>query len=533
MEWLESGTYTLEPLHPPLARVAVALAPYLSGLRLSGTVNVFEEGNKVLLARGQYVHNLALARMGVLPFFILATWLVWRWSRAYYGRASSVVAVLLFTTSPVVLAHAGLATTDMAITATFTGALLAYVNLLERPTYARCAMLGLAVGLACLSKFSALVFFPACGLALLLFRWFLRRNQEDRTGSTDRFRWARGAVIVVVLAFLVIWAGYRFSVSSITDRAARPHPTIDHLVGVGGTLHDAIYTIAESRWVPAPGLLRGLAAIRAKEERGHKGYLFGDIRQTGWWYFFPVALAVKTTLPFLMLVGVGSFYLVRSAWRERTWIAGAPVIAALALLLVCMPSQINIGVRHILPIYPLFAVIGGLGACWLWNVAGPKYAGPAVVLILLSWHLVLSIRAHPDYLAYFNELAGRHPETILVDSDLDWGQDLLRLSAALQQKHIEAVSIAYAGSAGLDLHHFGLPPFRVLNPHQPTTGWIAISLLRLKAGGLGVPSDGFTWLNSYQPVCPVGHSIRLYYVPDGPLGESGPITSNVQSKNSP
>jgi hypothetical protein len=243
-----------------------------------------------------------------------------------------------------------------------------------------------------------------------------------------------------------------------------------------------------------------------------------------------VALAVKTTLPFLVLIGVGSFYLVKAAWLERNWIAGAPVIAALALLLVCMPGQINIGVRHILPIYPLFAVIGGVGACWLCNVAGPKYAGRAVILILLSWHLASSIRAHPDYLAYFNELAGQHPERILVDSDLDWGQDLLRLCTVLKQKHVEDISIAYAGSAGLDLHQFGLPPFRILDPHQPTTGWIAISLLRLKAGGVGFPNDGFSWLDSYKPVDLVGRSIRLYYVPDRPIGETQPV-SEVQIKN--
>jgi hypothetical protein len=135
-----------------------------------------------------------------------------------------------------------------------------------------------------------------------------------------------------------------------------------------------------------------------------------------------------------------------------------------------------------------------------------------VVLILFGWHLVSSARAHPDYLAYFNEFGGQHPERILVDSDLDWGQDLLRLSALLQQKHIENLSIAYAGSPDLDLHQFGIPAFRELNPHQPTTGWIAISLLRLKAGGFGLPSDSFSWLEAYKPVCPVGRSILLYDV---------------------
>ena len=227
---------------------------------------------------------------------------------------------------------------------------------------------------------------------------------------------------------------------------------------------------------------------------------------------------MKVTLPFLVLIGMGIFYLGKPAGGERNWIAAAPLVAALALLLVCMPSHINVGVRHILPIFPLFAMIAGVGACQFWNSARLwsslrlRYAGFTVILLLLAWHLTSSIRSHPDYLAYFNELAGRHPERILNDSNLDWGQDLLRLSAILKATHVEEVSIAYAGSPGLDLAQFGLPPFRMLLPHLPTEGWIAISLLRLKAGGLGFAPDSFSWLGAYNPVCVAGRSIWLFYL---------------------
>jgi hypothetical protein len=527
IEWLEQGTYTLETLHPPLARVAVALGPYLSGLRLAGQGDVWQEGNGMLLTHGRYLHNLKLARLGTLPFFLVATLLVWYWARVRYGNGPALMATLLFTTSPVVLAHAGFATTDMAITAGFTGALIAYINLLERPTYLRSAILGVALGLAILCKFSALVFLPACGLALLIWR-FPGRNKKEEPQGTGRFQWRRGLALAALAMCFIVWAGYRFSVGSLTSASQRSHPRLDRFLGSGRTLRKVAYAAAEFPAVPAPAFFRGLDRLRMKEGRGHTGYLLGQIRETGWWYFFPVALAVKTTLPLLVLIGMGIFYLGKSARRERNWIAAAPVVAALALLLVCMPSRINIGVRHILPIFPLFAIIAGVGACRFWNSAklwrSPKlkFAGFAVILTLLAWHLTSSIRAHPDYLAYFNELAGQHPERILIDSDLDWGQDLLRLSAILKTMHIQEVSIAYAGSAEMDLGQFGLPRFRVLAPHQPTTGWIAISLLRLKAGGLGFPRDAFTWLAAYKPVGVVGRSIWLFYVPDSPHGEAEP-----------
>jgi len=514
MEWLERGTYTFEPLHPPLARVAVAVGPYLSGLRLEDHQNLWLEGNEILVAQGRYLHNLSLARSGVLPFFLLATFLVWYWARVRYGDGPGLVATFLFTTSPVVLAHAGLATTDMAATATFTAAIFCYINFLERPTYLRSVIFGAATALAILSKFSALVFLPACGFTVLLIRWLMARRTNDHAPEAARAPWARALALAASVMFLLAWAGYRFSVSSATDAAARPHYTIDQLFGTRGTLHNAAYAAAEYPFIPAPAFFQGLAKLRFKEATGHKSYLLGHVRQNGWWYFFPVALAVKSTIPFLILVAMGVFYLCKSAWLlDGNWVSVAPVFAALALLLVCMPSHINIGVRHILPIYPLLAIIGGVGACRFWNRIKPKYAGPAVILVLLAWQLTCSIRIHPDYLAYFNEFAGMHPERILIGSDLDWGQDLLRLSAALQQRHIDQVSIAYAGSSKLDLRNFDLPPLRILLPYQPATGWIAISLLQLKVGDLGFPAYGFSWLEAYQPVDLVGRSIRLYYVP--------------------
>lgn len=512
IELIQRGTYVIDPIHPPLARVAVAVGPYLSGLRLKGQGNVWEQGTEIFLENDQYLHELSLARRGVLPFFLIAIFLVWYWTRAWYGEAPALLAAFLFTTTPVVLGHAGQATTDIAITAALTGALMAAIYVLERATYARAAVFGMAVGLAVLSKFSSLVFLPACGVALLIWRFWLQRKKKENAPAGDRFLWGRGLSLVVLALCLTIWAGYRFSFEPLIEGPIRARPALDHLVGQQGTLHDLAYKAAGAVRIPAAGFFHGLAATREHAANGHKGYLLGQVREKGWWYFFLVALTVKTPIALLLLIAFGSFYLLRSSWRERNWIIAAPVVAAGALVLVCIPSTINIGVRHLLPIYPLFAIIGGVGAWRLWHMATPKFVGPILVVLLLGWQLVASIQSHPDYFAYFNEFAGQHPEKILIDSDLDWGQDVFRLSSELRGRHIEQVSIAYAGSADLD--HFGLPPYRMLVPHQPTTGWIAISLLRLKTGGVNLPTDSFAWLEAYQPVCVVGRSIRLYHIPE-------------------
>ena len=208
--------------------------------------------------------------------------------------------------------------------------------------------------------------------------------------------------------------------------------------------------------------------------RGHTSYLLGEERQVGWWYFFPIALAVKSPLPFLILTGIGLTILARQGWRDADWRPLAPAAAAITLLLVSMPSRINLGVRHILPIYPLLAIVAGFGAIWLWKLCKAQTGWPALVVVLLLWQLISSARSHPDYLAYFNELAGRHPDRVLVvGSDLDWGQDLLRLADALHARKIDSFAFAYHGTAEPSRHN--LPPWRNLKPWQAATGWIAIS----------------------------------------------------------
>jgi hypothetical protein len=236
------------------------------------------------------------------------------------------------------------------------------------------------------------------------------------------------------------------------------------------------------------------------------------------WDFFLVALAVKSPVAFLILVGIGvAILLIRFEYRAD-WRFLAPTVAAVAILLVTMPVKLHLGVRHILVVYPLLSIAAGFGAVSLWhNTPHRQWARTATVL-LLGWLLVASVRAHPDYLAYFNELAGSQPERILVDSDLDWGQDLLRLAEVLRSRKVDTLAFSYFGTAEPSRH--GLPPYTNLVPFRPTTGWIAISLCKLK-DGWPEPAGAYSWLEAYKPVALVGRSIRLYDIPPAPSDHSG------------
>jgi hypothetical protein len=509
MEWLSRGTYDYEPLHPPLARVMVALGPYLDGLRTVGYESVWLEGNALLHGRHAYSRNLTLARLGVLPFFVIGALAVFLWARHLYGDAAAVLATLLFTTLPPVLAHAGIATTDVAATGSLALALYLTTRWLEEPSLRRGIALGVAVGMAVLSKLSALLFLPAALLVLIL----LHRRAAAAGGERKRSRPGRlaAARAAYLAAIIVVWAGYRFSIGPLITAADIPLESRPEAQGSLGGLYRAAYNLGRAPVYPAPEFFQGIALVRGKNQAGQKAYLLGDVRRDGWWYFFPVALAVKTPIPFLLLFGVGVAAALRLPAPSR-WRALAPAAAAGAILLVALPSRINIGLRHVLPMYPLMAVVAGAGAVALWRWRRARWLGPAVTSVLVGWQVAAGLRIHPDYLAYFNEAAGGHPERILIDSDLDNGQDLWRLADTLRSRGVKEVALAYAGSATVAEHR--MPRIRWLEPHRPDTGWVAASLWSLKLGSLNQPGhDDFAWLERYQPVARVGRSIRLYYVP--------------------
>jgi hypothetical protein len=236
------------------------------------------------------------------------------------------------------------------------------------------------------------------------------------------------------------------------------------------------------------------------------------VRLTGWWYFYLVALAVKTPLPLLAAGPTGLGWLAVRGWRRGDTWALAPLTVGVAILgFASIFSQINIGIRHILVLYPLFALGAAFAALRARCAVRAMRAGPARVtagaalLALVLWQLSVLWRAYPDYLPYFNE-AVSHPERVLVDSDLDWGQDLYRLERRAAQLRIPFLNLAYRGTA--DLAQEPLPPYRVLPPRRPVRGWVAISQLARTRN----PAD-YAWLEPYPPVERIGRSIDLYYVP--------------------
>jgi len=222
MEWLERGTYVMEDQHPPLARVLAALGPYLDGVRLQGVwdkdpthFGMYSEGQHIYYAGDRYDRTLVLSRLGILPCFWVACLAVWIWARRTFGIPTAVVAVGLFSFVPSVLAHAGLGTTDMALTAFMTAAFLTGLIWVEQPTVGHSIWFGLASGLMVLSKFSCLAFFPV--IAALTLAGYL---VAERPGLSAVLRAGKVRIPTFGLALMVGFVAMMSSrIPSLTIRS--------------------------------------------------------------------------------------------------------------------------------------------------------------------------------------------------------------------------------------------------------------------------------------------------------------------------
>jgi hypothetical protein len=387
--------------------------------------------------------------------------------------------VFLVTFVPTILAHSGVATTDMALTAMLTAALASGIALLEKPSIRRGALFGVCFGLAVLSKLTSLPFMAACAVAGVLLHLLRARPKAAEFLSTARLAAVPLGVALAVSA-LTIWAGYRFSVG--------PTP----------------YT---SFSVPAPGLFHGIAMVLGRTSSGHPSYLLGQRSPTGFWYYYPIALAVKLPLPFLALAGYG----VIRCWKRGQASYWPPVAFAAAILAFGLSSPVNIGIRHVLPVVVFLGIAAAVGAKDLLHSTNLWSKRAAAVLLL--WMAGTSLLSHPDYLPYFNAIAGDEPEKILVDSDLDWGQDMKRLATRLRQVNAQQVSFNPFILAHLEGVH-GFPPIQPTDPVQPQPGWTAVSLTVLKTARLGLMEQHpeiDPWPNRVKPTERVGNGVYLYY----------------------
>jgi 4-amino-4-deoxy-L-arabinose transferase-like glycosyltransferase len=520
MQLLDRDVYIYDIQHQPLARLAMALGPYLAGARAFDEPGPSGEqsGRDLLYKTGHYELYLNLARAGMLLFLAILLWSTWAWSRHLYGDGVALLTTVLLIATPPLLGHAGFAALDVPGAAMATLACFSLLRWFETQSWKFAVFTGVSSGLAIATKLSALPFIGVVGLAWLPCWWF--SHERTAMTSTSLPRWSGQVLSILLLALLC--AAFTYSLEfRYTVSGQFPYNTAwSYLFGASGWAHDAAHAIA--RVVPLPtGLERLVWSIEAlvkHNNEGHLSYLLGEFNKNGFRYFYVVALAVKTPISLLLLGSAGLcalLFKLRPATAapdvatKNSWTLAAPSIAFMVLLGFCsFYSHINIGLRHVFILYPLLCMAAAAFTIALWQRYAKQWLRGALV-ILIGWQLSVLYSAYPDYLPYFNFIAGNHPEHILIDSDLDWSQDVERLQKRLTQLQVKKFGFVYRGT--IDVIGERLPGVWMAQPFQPATGWIAASIYARDTVSQGA---AFKWLQQYTPVERVGKSIDLYYIPD-------------------
>jgi hypothetical protein len=438
LKWLAGASVARLPMPRPPERVPMG-ASFTDFGRAFFFRNTVPADAIVAAARAPF--------LGVLAVLLLLVFFAVRWR---YGPIPALFAVGLLAFDPNLVAHAGVVHTDLGACVAFLGAVLAWDVALSRETVRSLALAALALGLALVTKFSTVYLLP---IFLIQGLWKLRTVPaagRAAAGLVGRF------AAVLAGAFLVVFAVY----AAVTFRMdpGDQRQIIHEMVALRGApgLSSSIEKVA--RFSPPIGhYLGGLASVaRQNAVGGGVNFFNGKVSVTGFPGYFFAAFALKSTLAFLAVTLILCVAIVRDAAARRE--APLWLVPVAVLFLASVGASYNIGIRHLLPVYP-FLALAGAGVLARFLEAGRRV--PALLLCALPLvSLAETAAIHPHELSYFNALAGGPlgGRKILSDSNVDWGLDLKRLAAELKRRGEAAPTVVYFGGDDV-LERIGVADF--------------------------------------------------------------------------
>jgi len=459
---LTASDYRLNPNQPPLGKLVIATALVGRPWRVPPLAHGRDEMEWAY--RFVHVENsasalLRRARLPIVLVTLLLALLAWAWARQAAGPGQALLALALVAVHPSLLAHGHLATTDVTAAAAMLLASWACWRWCRRPRVGWAALTGLALGAAAATRLTGWLLL-AC-LAVLAVWPAARPAGAPRPNAR-----ARGLLfaMLAVLPPLVVWAAYGFHYAPWPGESIA-HPAASH----PGAAAWAIDAAERLRLLPE-AYLEGARYQVQHGTLGHPAYLMGERSRTGWRHYFLVAFAVKNTPGFLLVTAAG----LGLAWAARrdperramAWHCGLP---AAVVFLAASAGRIQIGERYILPIYPYLALLAATGI-------GFVLARPAARLCLaaaLAAHAGPALLATPrGHLTYFNAIAGgpARGHRVLLDSNLDWGQDLPRLARWMKARGVARVQLGYHGAddpGRFGIDHEDLPGLHLYPPRPP------------------------------------------------------------------
>ena len=461
MSWMHKD-FGLNPEHPPLVKLVAALPlldmqfkmPPLRDRRYEMEAFL---GGKDFVYRNDANTIAFRARMAAMLFTLLLAAVVFLMARELFGTGAGFLALGLMAFDPTVLAHGAVVTTDSAQSCFILATVYAFYRYWNSPTLWRLSAVGAAAGLAFASKHSTILLVPMIGLLALL--ELVRRPSAGSPRASmpagKRALRAAGALAAMsLIAIGILWAFYGFRYAARAEGRRMTPSLAANLAAIPNKTQAAVVReVASLRLLPESYLF-GLSDVLAKSV-GYHSFLFGKSYPTGLWYYFPVGMLIKSSLTFLILCGVVVWAMATRRfhkWREILYLTIPPAV----YMAFSIAGGMNIGIRHMLPVYVfLFVLIGGA----VWSVVENSRKALLVVIALLVFQAISVSLVYPAYVSYANEAVGGPimVHEYMTDSSSDWAQQMKSVKRYLDARGVRDCWFAYFGEGVLDYTYYGVP----------------------------------------------------------------------------
>jgi hypothetical protein len=508
MSW-KKVDFGINPEHPPLVKALAAIpllpihlkVPDPKGLA-SFKDEAYFDGRDFIFGNGGEAEAdriIFRARMAAASLSLLLGLLVFLAAREMFGDGAALFALALVVFEPNMIAHGAYVTTDMGISCFMFASIYAFYRYVKAPSVGRLIVLGLVSGLALASKHSGVLLLPF-GLALIITE-ILWSSPETQTNKRRVALRLTGAFLAAsTIAIVVLWAFYGFRYAARPGGMQLSPSLAEYARGLKGLEPQVYLALARLHLLPE-SYLYGLVDVRLISD-SFSTYIFGKVYAHGVWFYFPAAFIIKSTAAFMGLLLLTGFAIVTGKLRARREVFFLTIPPVLYLL-IATGTGLNIGARHILPMYPfLSALIGGATLA----LAHKDRRWAYVVGLLLAWHVVSSARAYPNYLAYSNEFWGGPANTYkyLTDSNTDWGQQLKAVKKYLDNRGVKDCWFAYFAEPSIHFSAYGIPckPLPTADSgwtnYQIDTPQTITGTLLISAGTLTGYEWGSNVLNPYR-----------------------------------
>jgi hypothetical protein len=561
--------YRLNPEHPPLIKAIAALSswsvvrphfPTDTKAWQSDINGQWDQGSTFLYDSGNNADRIIFwSRFPILLMAVGLGWLIFFWTKKRFNTTTALLALIFYAFSPTILAHARYVTTDLGAMLGFFISVITFIEFLENPTRSNIIRAGVCLGLALLLKFSTVLLAPVYGICLVAWvtsqTYFFGRQHIKGT-----LRLLGKTLVIGVIGIIIVWAVYAvFTVNYPPERQLADTTYLLSSYGFRPAVNLDLALTRNPFTRPLGEYMLGVLMVQQRAQGGNTAYFLDEVSNRGSRLYFPLLYLLKEPLALHILSLIALGYALQKTIRAsakkqlkekialvRQWTHAHMVeIACFASIAVywgiSLRSPLNIGIRHMLPTFPfIYILVARAISDWLhsraitnpqtfrewlvsiWEIfisSIPKYF---LTAILLLWLAVSTLAAAPAFLSYYNELIGtRYGYMIAVDSNYDWGQDLVRLAQYGERHNIQKITVDYFGGANVR-YYLGdrAESWQSSKGYPPGGGWFAISA-STRQGAFGTiiddlirkPEDSYNWLKPYPPVGRIGESIFLYKLP--------------------